>query len=57
MHASISEVVEVDIPFMIRESIVGPVSSRGGHPYERVVAEVAREVDDDVCVGDTIGIE
>ena len=57
MHASICEVVDVDVPFIFWMSIGGAVTSRGGHPYKRLVAEVAREVDDDVCVGDTIRIE
>lgn len=32
------------------------VLSRGGHPYERLIAEVAREIDDNVCVVDPVGI-
>lgn len=56
MHASGCEVVHVDVPFMVRETTGGAATFRGGHPCKRLVVEVAREVDDDVCVGDTVGI-
>lgn len=57
MHASSREIGNVDVPFMVRKTTVGgAVTFRGGHPCKSLVVEVAREVDDDVCVGDTVGI-
>ena len=55
MHASSLEVVHVDGPFVARENRGGDVSWRGS-PRKTLVVEAAREVDDDVCVVDAVGI-
>jgi len=56
MNASSFEVVHVDGPFMVWEGIGGAVPLRGGNPCKSLIVEIAREVDDDVCVVDAVGI-
>jgi len=56
VHTSSCEVVHVDGPLTIWRNIGRAVLSRGSHPYERLVAEVSREIDDDVCVVDAVFI-
>ena len=56
VHASSCEVVHVDGPSVARNKIGRVVLSRDGQPCERLVAEVAREIDDNVCVVDPVGI-
>ena len=46
----------MDGPFVVRRTIGGGVALRGGSPREGLIAEVAREVDDDVCVVDAVSI-
>ena len=50
------EVVHMDGPFRARVDLGGDVSLRGGSPCESLVADVAREVDDDVRIVDAMGI-
>ena len=56
VHTSSCEVVHVDGPLTIWRNIGRAVLSRGSHPYEGLVAEVSREIDDDVCVVDAVFI-
>jgi len=46
----------VNGPLTVWRNIGGAVLSRGSHPYEGLVAEVSREIDDDVCVVDAVFI-
>jgi hypothetical protein len=56
VYATSFEVVHVDVPFISRDNIGRGVSLRSGSPYESLVADFAREVDDDVGVVDAVGI-
>jgi hypothetical protein len=47
----------MDGPLIVwTNTAVGAVPSRDSHPCERHVAEVSREIDDDVCVVDSVFI-
>ena len=57
VNAGSFEVIHMDGPVGAGGDIGGDVFLRGGGPHEGLVAEVTREVDDDVCVVDAVGID
>ena len=49
------EVIYMDGPAGVG-SVGGDIFLQGGGPYEGLVADITREVDDDVCLVDAVGI-